>query len=297
MKLVFLGTASMVPTRERNHFSILARLEKENILIDCGEGTQRQLRIANIAPPRITRVFITHWHGDHFFGLPGLIENLAKNQYDKILHIYGPKGTKKNMERMLDSFFLRNKTRIKVEEINRDGVFLEEEEFTASAAYLKHSVPCLGYSIKERDITKINLDFIKKHKIPKGPVLGDLQRGKDIIFEGKKIRAKDATYLKIGKKATFLIDTSLCSNCYKLAKDSDLLVCDSTYSSGLKDKAKEYMHLISKEAAEIAKKSKSKKLILTHFSQRYKEVLEMEKEAREIFRNTAVSNDFSIFEA
>ena len=292
MKVVFLGTGSMIPTKERNHSAILVSHKIENILIDCGEGTQRQLRILGFAPPKLTRILITHWHGDHYYGLAGVIENLGKNQYSETLQIYGPRGSKNKFNKIANALGLKDRIKMKVNEINKDGLVFENESISIGAYYLKHSIPCIGYYIKEADVRKINLDYIKRLGIPEGPVLGNLQKGKDIMFQGKKIKVKNATYIKKGKKAAIIMDTAVCGNCHKLAKDSDLLICDSTYHSDLKDKAKDYMHLTSEQAAMIAKKANAKRLVLTHFSQRYKDVEELEKEAKNIFRNTASANDF-----
>jgi len=292
MKVTFLGTGSMIPTKERNHSAILISHESENILIDCGEGTQRQLRILGFAPPKLTRILITHWHGDHYYGLAGVIENLGKNQYAGTLQIYGPRGSRNKFNKIANALGLKNRISMKINEINKDGLVFENEAISIGAYYLKHSIPCIGYSIKEADVRKINLDYIKELGIPEGPVLGNLQKGKDIIFQGKKIKVKNATYVKKGKKISVVMDTALCNNCYKLAKDSDLLICDSTYHSSLKDKARDYMHLTSEQAAKIAKKSNVKKLVLTHFSQRYKDINELEKEAKNIFNNTISAKDF-----
>lgn len=297
MKVVFLGTGSMIPTKERNHSGILISHEKENILVDCGEGTQRQLRILGFAPPKLTRILITHWHGDHYYGLPGIIENLAKNQYSNRLEIYGPKGSKKIFNRIVNAHGLKKRIMMRINEIKRDGIFFENESISIGSYKMKHNIPCIGYFINEADTRKINLDYIKRFNIREGPVLGNLQRGKDIIFLGKKIKVKDATYIKKGKKISIVMDTGLTNNCYKIAKDADLLICESTYGSDLKDKARKHYHLTSEQAAMIAKKSNVKNLVLTHFSQRYRDINELEIEAKKIFRNTLSASDFLSVEA
>lgn len=295
MEIVFLGTASMVPTEQRNHSAILLRYNEENLLFDCGEGTQRQLRIAKIAPPRITRIFLTHWHGDHFFGLPGLIENLSKNHYQGSLKLYGPKGTQKNLNQLVDAVFVRKKLTMEVNEIKKDGVFLKEKTFSVESAALDHSVPCIGYSFYTPETLKIKMDVLKKYGVKGGPIVGQLQKGKDITVNGKKITVKEATFVKPGKKVTILLDTRMCKNAVTLAKNADVLICESTFAADREDKAKEFGHLTAAQAATIAKKAKVKKLILTHFSQVYKNHDIMKKEAKEIFTNTELAHDFSIF--
>lgn len=295
MHITFFGTASMVPTSERNHTAIFVSHNAEHILVDCGEGTQRQFRHQNIPVPKITRIFITHWHGDHFFGLPGVMENLSKNNYNKTLHLYGPKGSRTIVDNIMDSLFIRNKISVDVHEITTDGTFLETRDVIASAMYLKHSIPCVGYTIKEQDTVKMRLDVLKKHKIPDGPLLGKLQRGEDITFNGNTITAKDATYQKQGKTLAIILDTLPTPACEKLAKDADALICESTYLDDKKDKAREHYHLTAAQAATIAKKARAKQLILTHYSQRYKDATPFKKEAQAIFKNTVVANDFSTF--
>src|SRR3989344_4839406 len=289
MEIVFLGTAGTHPTKERNLFSVLFRYNAENILIDCGEGTQRQLRMIDIPSTKITRIFLTHLHGDHVNGLLGLFQNLQANQYNKQLEIYGPSGLKKLMKNI--SEIIGGRLEIKINEIQQGTIF-KNKEFYVEAKELEHSTKVYGYSFVENDKRKMNLDYLKKFKLVKHPLLGELQKGNDIVYDKNKIKAKDATYLVKGKKLTIITDTKYCDNAVKLAKDSDVLVCESTYDKDLKDKAKEYKHLTSEDAATIAKKSGSKKLILTHFSQRYPNVEFLVKESRKIFKNTIDAKDF-----
>lgn len=292
MKITFLGTSCMMPTKERNHPGFLLNYKNENILIDCGENIQRQLKIAGISPTKITKILLSHWHGDHVFGLPGLLQSLIGHQYHGVLEVYGPKGTKRNFQKMTDAFPLRGDLlKIKLTEVN-ESKFFESKEFSLEAAKMDHGIECLAYSFKEKDRRKINVDKLKKLGIKEGPIVGNLQKGKDIKFNGKKIKAKDVTYLVKGKKIAFVLDTYLNNNCYKIAKDADLLVSECTYSESEKAKAKEKKHLTSAMAAGIAKKAKVKRLILTHFSQRYKDAKPMENEAKKIFKNVQAADDF-----
>ena len=291
MKIKFLGTSSMVPTKDRNHTSILLTYNAENILIDCGEGTQRQLKIANINPCKITKILLTHIHGDHTLGLPGLIQTLGANNYQKTLEIYGPKNTRNFIDNILKTFHLENKIKLTTTEIDKRE-FLETKEFYLEALPLKHSTYTLAYSFTEKDKRKINLSYTKKFDLTKHPLLGELQKGKDITFKGKKITADKATILKKGKKISFIFDTELTQNCMEISKNADLLIAEATYESDLEEKAKEYQHLTSEQSALIAKKARVKALILTHFSQRYKTPDQSLKEAKKIFKNTQAAKDF-----
>ena len=281
----------MVPTKDRNHTSILLTYNAENILIDCGEGTQRQLKIANINPCKITKILLTHIHGDHTLGLPGLIQTLGANNYQKTLEIYGPENTKNFISNILRTFHLENKIKLTIIEVNKRR-FLETKEFYLEALPVKHTTYTLAYSFIEKDKRKINLSYTKKFNLIKHPLLGELQMGKDINFKGKKITVDKATTLKRGKKISFIFDTELTQNCIEISKNADLLIAEATYESDLEEKAKEYQHLTSEQSALIAKKAKVNALILTHFSQRYKTPDQSLKEAKKIFKNTQAAKDF-----
>ena len=279
----------MHPTKERNLFSVLFTYKNENILIDCGEGTQRQLRMIDIPSTKITRILLTHLHGDHINGLPGLLQNLQANQYNRELEIYGPTGLKRLMNNIFE--IIGGRLRVKINEIQQETIF-KNKDFRIEAREMEHTTKVYGYSFVENDRRNINLNYLKKFGLKKHVLLGDLQNGRDIVYEGNKIKAKDATILVKGKKLTIITDTKYCDNAIKLSKDSDLLICECTFNKDLKDKAKEYKHLTSEDAANIAKKNGSKKLILTHFSQRYPNVNPLVKEAKKIFKNTISAEDF-----
>lgn len=293
--IVFLGTGQAIPTAKRNHIAVLIQYKEENILIDCGEGTQRQFRKAKINPCKLTRILITHWHGDHILGLPGLLQTLALNNYNRTLHVYIPKGTSKYIDLIFKMFVFRNKIKYEIHECEA-GKILETETFFIEAEKMLHGTPTLAYSFVEKDKIRVNKEKLEKLKI-RGKIISELQKGKDIILNGKKIKAKDLTYLQKGKKIAVIMDTHINSDMLKIAKNSDLLICESTYTEKEKEQAEEYKHLTAKQAAETAKKSNSKKLILTHFSQRYenKEDLIL-KEAKKSFPETEISEDLEKIE-
>ncbi len=296
MEIIILGTSEAIPTANRSQLAMLLKYKNENILVDCGEGTQRQFRIAKLNPLKITRILISHWHGDHVLGLPGLIQTMALGNYSKTLKIYGPKGTKKFVNLLLKLFVFKGKIKMDVHEINKDGKIIDEKDFYIEAYRMKHFTPCLAYRFVEKDRKKIKMSSIKKIGLKPGPLLGKLQQGKSIMFRGKKIKAKDVTYTVKGKKVSFIIDTLLNKNCYKVAKNADVLISEATFLESLHlDKAKERGHLTAKQAANIAKKAKVKKLLLTHLSQRYSKKPEVIlEEAKKIFKNTKLAKDFMI---
>src|SRR3989344_2087187 len=294
--ICFLGTSQAVPTARRNHTAMLLQYKDENMLVDCGEGTQRQFRKAGLNPCRLTRILITHWHGDHILGLPGLLQTLALNGYNKTLHIYGPRGTRQYAELMFRLFVFVGKIKYEVTEIEVGKVF-ETNDFYIEAMPMIHGAACLAYSFVEKDKRRINKEKLKKLKLPNMRLIKELQQGRDIELNGKKISAKDITYMQKGKKISFILDTALNENAYRIAKDSDILICEATYTKKEKDLAADYKHLTAEQSAQIAKKANAKKLILTHISQRYenkeKHIL---TEAKKIFQSTSIAEDLDKIE-
>ncbi|MEK6898962.1 MAG: ribonuclease Z [Nanoarchaeota archaeon] len=287
IQITFLGTGNAMPTAQRNHPSILLDCNAEHILIDCGEGTQRQLRIAKENPCKITRILLTHLHGDHILGIPGLIKTLEMSEYQKTLKIYGPSGTKKHFE-LLEKLYGNFKIKHEIHE-NRT---IEEKDFKIQTLPMSHGTPTLAYSFEIKEKRRIDKAKLKKLKIKNSPLLGELQKGKNIIIDNKKLNAKSLTYLQPGKKVSFVLDTLPNSNIEKIAKNADLFICEATFSSKEAEIAKDHKHLTAEQAATYAKKAKAKKLILTHISQRYEHTLEtLKNEAHKLFKNTSISSD------
>lgn len=292
MKITFLGTACMQPTKERNHPGFILSYNSENILFDCGEGIQRQMKTIKFKPTKITRLLISHWHGDHVLGIPGLMQTMGASEYSKKLYIYGPKGTKENIK-SLNKVFAKHSDIIEHEviEIN-NGKFFENSEFILESYELEHGIDAIGFKFIEKDKRKLLMNKINKLQIPEGPLLGKLQQGKDITYKKQTIKSKDVTKLVPGKIIGYISDTAYTTNCTKIAENCDILVSESSFTSKHQDKAEQYKHLTSKEAAEIANLNNVKKLILTHISQRYKDLDEMLSEAKETFPNTILAHDF-----
>mgnify|MGYP006288203037 FL=1 len=280
----------MVPTKERNHSALFFRYQNEGVLFDCGEGTQRQLRYCGIKPSAVTKIVISHWDGDHVLGLPGLIQTLAMSEEDKHLKIFGPKGTKERFRHLFKAFEFYNKISLDIAEF--DGGNFYSGDFELIAHKLDHKVLTFGFEIIEKDRRRINVQKVRKIGIPDGPLLGKLQRGQAVDFKGKNVTPEEATYIVAGKRIGIVADTRLCDGAYSIAKDKDILVCDSTFSEKDEEKAHEYYHMTTVQAAQVAQQSNVKKLILTHFSQRYKEVAKLEEEAKNIFPNTIAAYDF-----
>lgn len=290
--ITFLGTGNAVPTKLRNHTAILASFLNEQVLIDCGEGTQRQFKVAGISPARLTRLLVTHWHGDHVLGIPGLFQTLAMSEYGKSLQVCGPRGTLRSMYH-LQELFHEFKINTSVHEVS--GVFVDTPAYCIEAGQMEHGIPTNAYALVLKERRRLDKAKLKKLKLPNSPLLGELQAGRDIVFEGKKVKASAVSYIEKGKKIVIILDTGMTDTAIALAKNADLLVCESTFSHEEAEKALEYRHLTAVDAATIAKKAKAKQLILTHISQRYEHAPQViEKEAKKVFKNTRVVKDFDV---
>lgn len=293
MEIVFLGTSAMIPTKERNHSALLIKYNGESILVDCGEGTQRQFKFAEETATKVTKILISHWHGDHVLGLPGLLQTLSASEYatkEKPLEIYGPKGTKKHIDLLLQAFPFDNKLKMMVKEVST-GIFVSTEEYEIETHALDHSVSSLGFVFREKDKRRIDVTKIKKMGIPDGPLLGKLQQNQTILWKNKKVHPKDTTYVVPGKKIGIITDTGQCKACLEIAEEADCLICEATYMEKEAAKAEQYKHLTIKQAALIAHTANVKKLILTHFSQRYKDLSEQTEEAKSVFPTAVLAYD------
>src|SRR3989338_1105301 len=295
IKITFLGTGDAIPSARRNHSAIFLNYDAENILIYCGEGTQRQFRKAKLNPCKLTKILITHWHGDHVLGIPGLLQTLALSGYNKTLYIYGPRGTKKYIEEIMKIFKFVGKYEIKVEEISSKGKFFETSDFYLEAEQMEHGTPANAYNFVIKDKIRIDKKKLEKSKLPLGPLIKNLKEGKDVFYQGKKYKAKELTYFEKGKKISVVLDTAVNPRIEGFAKNSDLFVSESSFSKELEEQAKEYMHMTAEQAANIAKKAKVKKLILTHISSRYEKNLnQILNEAKKIFKESYLVKDLDV---
>lgn len=294
IKIVFLGTGSAIPTLSRNHNSIYFKYKDKNFLVDCGEGTQRQIRKAKLNLCKITDILITHFHGDHILGLPGLLHTMSKSGYNKELLIYCPKNSAKTIKNFLDLTRVHD-IKYKIKEV--EGKFINNRNFSITSFILDHDVSCNGYLFEEKNKLRIDKKKLSKYNI-KGPEIGKLVNGKNITMNGKLINYKNLTYTEKGKKISFIFDTKICKNIDKLIKDSDLAVMEGVFLGSTKEgkeMSKKYKHLTVEDSAMLSKKNKVKELIITHISQRYefKDNLLL-KEAKKIFKNVKIANDFMI---
>jgi ribonuclease Z len=292
MEITFLGTSSAVPSKYRNQPSIGLKAFGEIILFDCGEGTQRQLLMAKISPMKVTKIFISHLHGDHILGLPGLIESMGFRGRKEPLDIYGPPGTS-NLKIAIYNLGCQSKDfTITFHEIN-GGTIIDNEQYLIKAIKTQHNIYNLAYTIIEKKKPRFLKEKAIELGIKPGPDFGKLHNGKSIQIQDKTISPDQVLGEKrSGVKITYSGDSKPFDDFIEFAKDSNLLIHESTYEQSDKSKAKEYSHSTGKQAAIIAKKANVDKLILTHISSKYKNTDKIKEEACEIFKNTTVAYDF-----
>lgn len=291
MEITFLGTSSAVHSNTRSHPSIVLKAFGETILFDCGEGTQRQLIYAKISPMKISKIFITHYHGDHILGIPGLLQSMSFRGRETKLTIYGPKGLD-NLRDAISSLGFPNFD-FPLEWIEVDsGTIIENEEYVIRAQRVKHNTLTLAYSVEELKKPRFLRQKAIDLGVPVGPDFGKLHNGIAVEVNGEIIKPEQVLGPpRKGRKITYSGDTKPCEEMIEFAKESDLLIHESTYKTEDKDKADLHAHSTSKDAAEIALYSNSKKLILTHISTRYTDVSDLLAQSREIFKNTELAED------
>lgn len=292
MELIFLGTASAIPTNYRNHSAIALKAFGEVFLWDCGEGTQRQMYRAKISPMKINQIFITHLHGDHFLGLPGMIQSMAFRGRTDPLDIYGPPGLDQMVRYIKDLGYFSLSFPIHTHEVEQ-GIVMEKESYRISCCLAEHNVPNLAYALEEKRNPKFLKENALKLGLKPGPDFGKLQRGMEVRIGKRIIRPEQVLGPpRKGRKIIYSGDTRPCEQLVNLAQDANILIHESTFDNSHKSKAEETKHSTASEAAFIAHKARVKQLILTHLSTRYQETDVIKKEAREIFENTLIASDF-----
>jgi ribonuclease Z len=298
LSIIFLGTGGSWPTVKRNVSSVALKRGSEILLFDCGEGTQRQFQKSNLSYMQISHIFITHFHGDHFLGLPGLIQTMQLNDRDKPLHIYGPKGIVALVGSLLNLGYFHPSYRIIAHEIeDREEIFFEG--YRVIALKVNHNVPALSYCLMEHQRPgRFNKSKALKLGIPEGPLFSKLQKGQTITLpSGKKITPERILGpSRKGRKIVISGDTKPCERIIDFAQGADILIHEATFDSRLQEIAKEYGHTTAAQAAEIAKKAQVEKLFLVHISPRYLDYHILEDEAREVFSHSFVPKDFQEIE-
>ncbi|AYM03047.1 ribonuclease Z [Levilactobacillus yiduensis] len=300
MEIEFLGTGAGSPGKFRNVTSTALRLldERNSVwLFDVGEATQHQILRTTLKPRKIDKIFITHLHGDHIFGLPGLLSSRSFQGGNEPLTIYGPKGIRNFVEVSLRVSETKLSYKIHYQELTADGLIFEDPKFRVYAQHLDHRIECFGYRIEEKDHPgELQVEKLKAAKIPSGPVYGQLKAGQTVTLpDGRTLNGQDFLGpAQPGRIVAILGDTRQTPGEEKLARDADVLVHESTFAKGESKLARSYYHSTNIQAAELAKRMHVKLLLLNHISARYtgKMALDLQHQAREVFKNTKVVKDF-----
>lgn len=295
LQVIFLGTAGSIPTIQRALPAVAVKRRNELFLFDCGEGVQRQMIKAKVGFQKNAKVFITHMHGDHVLGLPGLLQTMALLDRREKLEIYGPIGTKAFIEAIEETVQFARTFPITLKEIVHEGTVYEAEEYTVQAAKANHVIDAWAYALLEKPRPgRFNQERARKLGVPEGPLWSKLQHGESVnLPNDKKVRPEDVLGKpRPGRKIVYTGDTRPIRALAKLAKNADLLIHEATLGDELKERADEDGHSTPSEAAEIAKKAKVKRLILTHLSARYKKPDTLLEQARKTYKNVTVAEDF-----
>lgn len=292
MRVVFLGTGGTYPCKERNVLAIAVQIGKNVLLMDCGEGTQRQFMRSNVSFMSTRWIFITHYHGDHFLGVPGLIQSMNLNNRDKPLDIYGPRGTRKVMKSILLAGHFLPEFGITSHDV-APGESIPLDGFSVTVAEADHSVPSLAFAVKEDDRPgRFDIGKAKSMGIPEGPLFRELQNGRDIEFSGRRVAPEEVMGPpRSGLKIIYSGDTKPCKSIIELARGADLLIHDSTLLSSEERQAEDFGHSTALGAAKVANESMVKKMALIHFSPRYKDASVLEEEARTLFPEAYAPSD------
>jgi ribonuclease Z len=270
-ELVVLGTASQAPTRTRNHNGYFLRWDAEGLLFDPGEGTQRQMLFGGVSASQLSRICVTHFHGDHCLGLPGVIQRISLDRVAHEVHAYYPaQGEGARIFRNLRYATLyHDQANLMEHPVDAEGVIATTDSFRLEARRLDHLVPAIGYRLVEPDGRRMLSDELAARGIS-GPDVGRLRReGRIITAAGERVTLDEVSEPRVGQKFAFVMDTRLCDAAFELADQADMLVCEATFADADARLAQVYGHLTARQAGRIAHEAGVRTLVLTHFSQRY----------------------------
>jgi len=290
-ELVILGTASQLPTRTRNHNGYLLLWDDEAILVDPGEGTQRQLLFSGVRSTRITRICLTHLHGDHCLGLPGVLARLSLLQIDHPIHLHFPASGFEYVERLLTAAIFDLDLDLRLEPLEEPGVVVDSEGFRLRAERLEHSTDVVGWRVEQPRRRHLRADRLEALGIRGRQVAELVSAGRVQNADGRVVHREEVEAWGEEHAAAFVLDTRWCDGALALARDADLLVCESTFLTADADRALEYGHLTAAQAGRLAATAGARRLVLTHFSSRYPDSSEFLREASEHFADVVIAED------
>lgn len=289
-----IGTSSAVPTRERALACNMINFQGERILFDCGEGAQRRIMMDKLGLMKINRIFISHWHADHFSGLLGLIQTLEMEGREHPLYIYGPPRTEEFTERILDTGYFNRSYDIFAEDLV-EGDVIAGEGYEVRPFEVEHGVNAFGFVFEEESQVKANKEKMEKFGLGSSPKIGDLKAGRTIEWDGETVEPEQVVEKVPGRKVVYSGDTAKCDDLIENAEEADLLIHEATCTHEIIEDRKN--HTSAKQAGEIAREADVEKLVLTHFSRRYRgEEEKLKEEAQKEFENTEIGEDGKKFE-
>ncbi len=294
IRIVFFGTGGSCPSPERNVMSIGLQVDREVLLFDCGEGTQRQIMHTHVSFMKISKIFITHFHGDHFLGIAGLVQTMVLNERKEPLEIFGPPGTINMITKYLSIGYYSLSFPVRIYEL-KSGDSIDFGEYIISAVRTRHPVPTLAYSFKEKDIPRIDKEKADSLGLD-SKILEKLRKEGKININGREITIDEVTGgVRKGRKIVYSGDTAPFEEMVEFARDADVLIHEATSDASLEERTNKYGHSTARQAAEIAKMANVRKLILVHISPRYRSAKIIEDEAKKVFKNTIVARDYDDF--
>ncbi|HYV09011.1 MAG TPA: ribonuclease Z [Thermoplasmata archaeon] len=293
MQIVFLGTSGSWPTPKRNVSAVAIKRGPEVLLFDCGEGTQRQFMQSTLSFMQVSRVFISHFHGDHFLGLPGMVQSMSMNGREAPLDVYGPRGIERLVAELLSLGYFTPGFAVHAKELTPGGA-IDGGEYVVKAFEAVHTVPCLSYVLEEKARPgRFSLEAAEALGVPSGPMYSRLQEGESVKVGDRTVRPDDVLGPpRRGRKVVYTGDTMPHESLVEIARHADVLIHDATSDASLEEKANRYGHSSSRQAAEIAKEAGVGLLVLTHLSPRYEAPTTILEDAKKIFENVRVAEDF-----
>jgi ribonuclease Z len=286
-ELIVLGTSSQVPTRYRNQNGYLLRWDGEGLLFDPGEGTQRQLLLAGVSASNVSRLCLTHFHGDHCLGVPGIVQRLSVDGVRRPVRAYFPASGREFFARLRHACVFHDLTDVREEPVAGDGPVATGAFGVLEARRLDHSIDAIGYRLVEPDGRRLVPQLLARFGIA-GPAIGELQRAGSIQAGGRTVQLSEVSEPRRGQRFAFIMDTRLCDAVYALADGVDLLVIEATFLAEESELATRYGHLTARQAARVAAECGVRRLVLTHFSQRYPDGQRHRDEASEVFAGDVV---------
>lgn len=291
-ELVVLGSASQVPTRERSHHACALRWDDELLLFDPGEGTQRQMLLAGLTASSLTRICITHFHGDHALGLPGVLQRRSLDRVPRPIDAHFPASGSAYFERLRHAVAYDEWAEVREHPVEGEGTVAEPPPFALVARRLEHRIDTFGYRLEEPGGRRMLPERLEARGV-RGPEVGRLQREGSIEVGGRVVRLEEVSEPRPGQRFAFVMDTRLCDAAFELAEGVDLLVCEATFLDAEAHLAEQSFHLTARQAARIAAEAGARRLVLTHFSQRHPDERAFAGEAREVFADAVAVRDLT----